>query len=578
MTTGVDPYLGQRTLMRAFLDSILPPGMNPAPGEDMDNFLSALGDDAQAIHDAIALLAHVRDPYTTPYLDELEREYGITPNTQLSDTQRRNTLALVKFKRNRPSTISNLQDALNRAGLGVGGYGLQVFANDPAVNPATFSIGSFKTYLGGSNAYLGYFTGVGLPAGDWKALAFNGTTWCLVGNAGAATSTDGQNWTLQSIGSGSWSGICWTGTVWIAVSSDGQCKTGNAAGTSWTARTISSGAWNAITWTGTKAVAVGSGPTNYCATSDATGVTWTAQAGMPAGNWNGIAWSGALLCAVGNNVLSGTGAATSSDAITWNPQTIPSGDWRSVAYSSTLSRWVAVGASGSTPDGSSRWTGGAAYSSNGGVTWIRVIGNAASWNSVIWHPAGRFVELGIGAAGSSDDGISWTSRTIPSGAWQTAALNGSTLLAIAPNGNMLASTTDGLSWTATGASGAFLGQASGGGSWIVNGDVYQVMPVYQGIGGSEAYLGYTRSGSPGGNYLGEYYEISYGKVVISPPADPTTWPLVFFIAGGATRDGAGHIISMNIVNIPGNLWLTLVEIVMRFKPIHTWALAMVAIS
>ena len=102
-----DPYSG-RTLMRAFLDAILPPGTlwQPAPGEDFDHFLDGIGDNLQGVHDALELLAHIRDPATTPYLDELEREYGITPNIQLTDAQRRANLLDAKYARNRHGTIS----------------------------------------------------------------------------------------------------------------------------------------------------------------------------------------------------------------------------------------------------------------------------------------------------------------------------------------------------------------------------------------------------------------------------------------------------------------------------------------
>ena len=275
------------TLMRAFLDAVLPPGTiwQPAPGEDFDHFLDALGDNLQSVHDACEALAHIRDPATTPYLEELEREYGITPNTQLTDAQRRAVLALVKYKRNAKSTLATLQTALDSAGLGVGGYGLLVFANDPAVDPNQFIIGIYQMYLGGPNQYLGYNTG---------------------------------------------------------------------------------------------------------------GVTRS-----------------------------------------------------------------------------------------------------------------------------------------------------------------------------------FFGQATGGGLWIINGDVFVATPNYEAqLGGAQAYLNYQVLGSPGGFYLGEFYTISYAPAVITSPADSWAWPLVFFLATSATKDGGGHITALGQAQIPGSLRQTLIEIVMRVKPIHTWCVLM----
>ena len=279
------------SLMRAFLDAIWPDGAiwHPRPDADLDHLLDGISDIWQQVHDDMTVLAYLRDPRRTPYLEELERDFGIQPNTQLSEAQRREILALAKYKRNKPSTADTLQDALDRAGLGTGGYGLHVFANDPPVDPAPFMLGTFQTYLGGgNNQYLGYNTG--------------------------------------------------------------------------------------------------------------------------------------------------------------------------------------------------------------GIT----------------H--------------------------------------------------------------------SFMGVASGGGLWIVNGDVYQASPNYESLGGSESYLGYVRSGSPGGFNLGEFYSVSFLPVQWPSPTDPTTWPLVFFLATSVTRDGSGYITAMTFATIPGNLRQTLVEIVMKFKPMHCWCVLMAYFS
>ena len=279
------------TLMRAFLDAVWPDGSiwRPAPGEDLDHFLDGLTDIWQQVHDNMGSLALLRDPRRTPYLEELERDYGVMPNSQLTDAQRRENLAMAKYGRGKTSTADTLQDALDRAGLGTGGYGLHVYANDPAVDPAPFMLGTFQTYLGGgNNQYLGYNTG---------------------------------------------------------------------------------------------------------------GITRS-----------------------------------------------------------------------------------------------------------------------------------------------------------------------------------FMGVAAGGGLWIVNGDVYQASPNYESLGGSQSYLGYVRSGSPGGFNLGEFYSVSFLPVQWPSPTDPTTWPAVFFLAASATRDGSGHITALTFATIPGNLRQTLVEIVMRWKPMHCWAALMAYFS
>ena len=283
--------MSSSTLMRAFLDAVWPDGSvwRPASGQDLDNFLDGLSDIWQQVHDDMGSLATLRDPWTTPYLEELERDYGVMPNAQLTDAQRRANLAMAKYGRSKTSTADTLQNALDLAGLGTGGCGLHVFANDPAVDPGPFMLGTFQTYLGGgNNQYLGYNTG---------------------------------------------------------------------------------------------------------------GITQS-----------------------------------------------------------------------------------------------------------------------------------------------------------------------------------FMGRASGGGLWIVNGDVYQASPNYESLGGSQSYLGYVRSGSPGGAYLGEFYSVSFLPVQFPSPADPATWPCVFFLAASATRDGSGHITALTFATIPGNLRQTLVEIVMRWKPLHCWAALMAYFS
>lgn len=179
-----DPYLGQRTVMRAVLDALLPDGpiWNPIPGGGEDALHAGLSDAWQYVYDVITAWAYVRDPWKTPFLSALERECGIMPNAALSTAQRQANLAQRKFNRNKTSTINTLQAALNAAGLGVGGYGLQVFANDPPVNPATYTTYAYVTMSGGANAYSGYYTGGSAP----PFAAFSGTTgglWIINGDA-----------------------------------------------------------------------------------------------------------------------------------------------------------------------------------------------------------------------------------------------------------------------------------------------------------------------------------------------------------------------------------------------------------
>lgn len=177
-----DPYLGTRTLMRAFLDAVSPDGAawHPVPGGDLDHLLDGVGDGLQAVTDFLSGLANIRNPRATPYLDELEREYGISPNPQLTDAQRRAILLDRKYRRNKASTRDSLQAALDAAGFGAGGYGLQVIANDPPVDPGPFTNFAYQCVCGGANAYCGF-----IPAGGSAVTAVcgvNGGLWVVNGD------------------------------------------------------------------------------------------------------------------------------------------------------------------------------------------------------------------------------------------------------------------------------------------------------------------------------------------------------------------------------------------------------------
>ena len=179
-----DPYIGTRTVMRSFLDAVTPPGWQPVPGEDMDNQLSAIADGLQYVYDFLTTMGTMRDPQRTAYLDELEREYGVSPNTALTDAQRRAILQTIKYGRNRRATITNMQTALDLSGFGVGGYGLTVYVNDPPVDPATFSATTWQCFCGGANAYCGYNpVGGGGIVTAFCGIATGGGLWIASGDA-----------------------------------------------------------------------------------------------------------------------------------------------------------------------------------------------------------------------------------------------------------------------------------------------------------------------------------------------------------------------------------------------------------
>jgi len=136
--------MSEHAFMRRVLDALSPKGMawRPAPGGDLDHLLDGVADNAQATLDDLETLAHLRDPWKVPLelLPDLEREFGIAPNTALTVKTRRANLSILRYRKGRKkSSLLKLQAALDRAGFGAGGYGLVVTPNaSPAVDPTQF--------------------------------------------------------------------------------------------------------------------------------------------------------------------------------------------------------------------------------------------------------------------------------------------------------------------------------------------------------------------------------------------------------------------------------------------------------
>jgi hypothetical protein len=171
--------------MREVINALLPPGSlwAPAPsgtpgGGHFDDFLDGIGDGLQAIVDAILTpIGHIRDPLSTPYLSDLEREFGITPSPGVTDAQRRAILLYRKTARGLKGQSWVLQNAINTAGF----TGVNVIPNDPSVDPTPFVTGSSQMCCGGYNAYCGYIQTVisgGVVLITWTPAA---STYALLG-------------------------------------------------------------------------------------------------------------------------------------------------------------------------------------------------------------------------------------------------------------------------------------------------------------------------------------------------------------------------------------------------------------
>lgn len=130
---------------RAVINALLPLGSAwaPATGDDYDLLLDGIGDNADAIHDAMDALRYLRDPSRTPILSDLEKEYAVIPVAASTEAERRQRLAATMFMRGVISTYERLQAALDAAGFDV-----LVHINSPAVDPATFLLEAFDMMCG----------------------------------------------------------------------------------------------------------------------------------------------------------------------------------------------------------------------------------------------------------------------------------------------------------------------------------------------------------------------------------------------------------------------------------------------
>ncbi len=99
----------------------------------------------------MGLLAFIRDPLLTPVLDDLENEYGLPNNTNLTDAERRELLAAWVYDGDANGSPSYLQAQLHEAGF----TNLFVHTNDPAVDPDPFFDDPDQIYMGDTGAQMG---------------------------------------------------------------------------------------------------------------------------------------------------------------------------------------------------------------------------------------------------------------------------------------------------------------------------------------------------------------------------------------------------------------------------------------
>jgi hypothetical protein len=291
-------------------------------------------------------------------------------------------------------------DVLTILGTSLGG----TTANNITVTVTNVASGVINNWTFVGTGAGGYF--IAIPnSGTTTSYSTNGTTWSAAGGTVA-------------LASASWTAIAYGNYRWVAVSNGTATSTTTDALT-WSAGSITNANWTAICY-GSAAgfMAVASG-TNFAYFSS-NGTSWGATSGsLPATTtWSGVAYGSGVYVAIASG---GTQAASSADGgTTWVSRTLPvSSTWKNIVYG--RNRFVAVS------------TTGAVAVSSDGITWVSSplglpsVPNAANYYSwkEIQYGQGLFSVIsstGTNVIATSEDGITWTSRTLTTSAiWSSLA-------------------------------------------------------------------------------------------------------------------------------------------------------------
>jgi hypothetical protein len=180
---------------------------------------------------------------------------------------------------------------------------------------------------------------------------------------------------------------------------------------------------------------------NVTAYSTNGGVSWTQGGTLSSNsNWASIAYGNGKFIAVVKGSPSTVANITSNGGVNWSTTgALPSDTgWTSIAYGAGT--WVVVSSGGNA----------AAYSTNDGTSWTATTTpSVVSWQSVTYGN-GKFVAVANGtAAAYSLDGITWYSVTLPVSSNWSKVRYGQGVFAIVSSSstNTLLSSEDGLFWT-----------------------------------------------------------------------------------------------------------------------------------
>lgn len=140
-----------KSLMKSMIDALLPKGSIWIPKVNgfFEKVLFGLADSFDVVRLKLTGLAYIRNAKLTPVLDDLEKDYGLPFNSNLTKSERRAALDSRINAVDNTGSRQELGAALQRAGFPV-----FVYSNSPAIDPSRLQ-DEYITIAGGEAAFAG---------------------------------------------------------------------------------------------------------------------------------------------------------------------------------------------------------------------------------------------------------------------------------------------------------------------------------------------------------------------------------------------------------------------------------------
>lgn len=109
--------------------------------------------------------------------------------------------------------------------------------------------------------------------------------------------------------------------------------------------------------------------------------------------------------------------------------------------------------------------------------------------------------------------------------------------------------------------GAFISQTVG--ELLVNGAVISTEKTFDSLSGAMF---------SGDGFSGSFVTTQLSEKIYTVPADSSTWPMIFFVGGDATRDpGTGALTVIEFVEVDAAREAEFKSLILKYMPMHAWA-------